>query len=97
MPVQKKSGNILNSPRRWLICIMAIKNTDGDSGSPGNILLWIFASCKLFPPAVNSTLQILMVFSNKLMTLSDILYILRQFIYQLCGTYPMSFCCESRP
>ena len=56
---------------------MAIMNCKGDSASPWKIPLWIFASAKLFPPAVNSTLQFFMVFSMKFMTSCDILYILR--------------------
>ena len=60
-------------------------NSKGDSASPWKIPLWVFASAKLFPPAVNSTLQVYMVFSMKFMTSCDILYILKQFIIQLCG------------
>ena len=66
--------------------IMAIMNRNADSASPLNIPLWIFASAKLFPFAVNSTLQVFMGFSIKFMTFSDILYILRQFIIQLSRT-----------
>ena len=66
-------------------------NSNGDRASPGKIGLWIFASAKLLPPAVNSTLQVFMVFSIKFMTSSDILYILRQFIIQLCGTISYGF------
>ena len=51
-----------------------------------NITQWFFASVKLFPLAINSSLQVFMVFSIKLMNSSDILYILRQCIIQLCGT-----------
>ena len=65
---------------------MAIMNSRGDSASPWKIPLWIFVSAKLFPPAVNSTLQFFMFFSMKFMISCDILYILRQFIIQLCGT-----------
>ena len=62
----------------WLNGIIAITNSNGFSASPWNIPLWIFTSAKLFPPAVNSTLQVSTVFSIKFMTLSGILYILRQ-------------------
>ena len=44
---------------------MAIMNSQGDSASPWKIPLWIFVSARLFPPAVNSTLQFFMVFSMK--------------------------------
>ena len=52
---------------------MVIINSNGDSASPWNIPLWIFASAKLLPPAVNSTLRVFMLFSIKFMTSSDIL------------------------
>ena len=68
---------------------MAIMNSKGDSASPWKIPLWIFVSAKLFLPAVNSTLQVFMVFSMKFMTY--ILYILRHFIIQLCGTMSYAF------
>ena len=58
--------------RMWLSGIMAITNSNGDSASP---LIWIFTSAKLFPPAVNSTLQVCMVFSINCTTWSGILYI----------------------
>ena len=51
----------------WLSGIMAIMNSKGDSASPWKIPLWIFVSAKLLPPAVNSTLQAVMVFSMKFM------------------------------
>ena len=67
--------------------IIVIINSNGDRASPWNIPLWIFSSAKPFPPVVNSTLQFFFYsFSIKFMTLSDILYILMQFIIQLCGT-----------
>ena len=75
----------------WLSGIIAIINSNSDSASPWNITLWIFASVKLFPPHVNSTFQVFMVFSIKFMTSCDILYILWQFIIQLCGTISYSF------
>ena len=59
---------------------MTIMNSKGDSASPWKIPLWIFVSAKLFPPAINSTLQFFMVFSMKGMVSCDILYILWQFI-----------------
>ena len=73
------------------LCIMAIMNSKGDWASLRKIPLWIFASAKLLPPAVNSTLQVFMVLSIKIMTSCDILYILRQFIIQLCGTISYAF------
>ena len=71
--------------------IIAFINSNDDSASPWNIPLWIFTSAKLFPPAVNSTRQVFLVFSIKFMTSSDILYILRQFIIQLCGITSYAF------
>ena len=59
----------------WLSGIIAFINNNGDSASPWNICLWIFASAKLFPPTINSILQVFMVFSIKFMSSSDILYI----------------------
>ena len=56
-----------------------------------HIPLWIFVSAKLFPPAVDSILQVLMVFSIKFMISSDILYILQQFIIHICGTISYAF------
>ena len=67
----------------WLSGIIAIINSNGDCASPWNIPLWIFVSTKLFPPAVNSPLQVFMVFSIKFVTSSDIIYISRQFITTL--------------
>ena len=75
----------------WFSGIMAIMNSRSDSVSPWKIPLWIFISGKLFPPAVNSTLQFFTVFSMKFMTSCDILYILRQFIIQLCGPISYAF------
>ena len=75
----------------WLSGIIAITNSNGDSTSPWNIHLWIFASAKLFSPAVNSTLQVFMVFWRKFMTSSDILHILRQVIIQLFGDISYAF------
>ena len=57
----------------WLSGIMAIMNSEGNCASPWNIPLWIFASAKLLPHAVSSTLQVLMVLSRKFMTSYDIL------------------------
>ena len=61
----------------WLSDSMAIMNSKGDRASPWKIPLYIFASAKLHPPAVNSTVQVFMVFSIEFMTSSDILYIFR--------------------
>ena len=77
----------------WLSGIMAIMNCNGDSVSPWNIPLWIFASTKLLPLAVNSTFLVFMVFSIKFMTSSDILYILLSF----AGPCHMPFGSQSRP
>ena len=66
--------------------IMAVMNYKGDRASPWKIPLWIFASAKVLPLAVNSALQVFMVFSIKSITSSDILYILRQLMIQLGGT-----------
>ena len=74
----------------WLSDIMVTMSSNGDSASLWNIPLWIFASVKLLPSTVNSTLQVFMVFSVKFMTSSDILYILKQFIIQ--EPYYMTFC-----
>ena len=71
--------------------IIAITNSNGDSASPWNMPLWIFTSVKLFPPAVISTLQFSMVFSINFMTSPDILYILKQSVFQLCGTISYAF------
>ena len=60
----------------WFSVIMAIVNSMSNSASPWKIPLWIFVSAKLFPPAVNSTLQFTMFFSMKFMISCDILYIL---------------------
>ena len=46
----------------WFSDIMAIMNGSGDRASPWKTPLWIFVSAKLFPPAVNSTLQFFMFF-----------------------------------
>ena len=78
---------------KWFRDIIAITNSNGHSVSPWKILLWIFTSVKLFPLAVSSTLQFFIISSINLMISSDILYILRQSIIQLCGTMP--FCCQS--
>ena len=75
----------------WLSGIMAIMNSKGDIASPWKIPLWIFVSANLLPPAVSSTLQFCMVFSMKFMTWCDILYILRLYIIQVCGTLSYTF------
>ena len=75
----------------WLSGIMAIKNIKGDRASLWKIPLWIFALANLLPPAVYSILQVFIFFSMKFMTSSDILYILRLFIIQSCGTISYAF------
>ena len=75
----------------WLSGIITILNDNGDSASPLKICHWIFSSGKLLLFAVNSTLQVLMVFSIKCMTSSNILYVLKQFIIQLCRTISFAF------
>ena len=64
---------------------IAITNSNGDGGSPWNIPRSQFASAKFFPPAVNSTLQVFMVFMIKFMTSSDILYIWGSLLSSLAG------------
>ena len=51
--------------RMWFSSIFTVIKNNGGNASPWNLPLWIFASSKLFPPAVNSTIQIFMVFSVK--------------------------------
>ena len=67
------------------MCVLSIKvpirKKSGNLFNDPCIPLWIFASGKLLPPTVNSTLQVFMVFSIKFMTSSDILYILMQFSF----------------
>ena len=75
----------------WLSGIMTIMNSRYDTASPRKISLWIFISAKLLPPAVSSTVQVFMVFSIKIMTSCDILYILRQCSIPLCGTISYAF------
>ena len=75
----------------WFSGIMAIMNSKGDSASPWKMPLLIFVSAMLLPPAVRSTLQVFMVFSMKLMTSCNILYILRQCNIQLCGSVSYAF------
>ena len=64
----------------WLSGIIAITNSNDDSASPWKISLWIFTSVKLFPSAVNSTVQFFVAFFINFMTLSDICFILKQSI-----------------
>ena len=68
--------NLLHFLSMWLGGVIAITNIIGDSASPWNIPLWIYTSARLFPPAVNSTLQISMVSSMDLIIWLDILCIL---------------------
>ena len=83
--------------RMWLSGIIAITNSYADSASPLNMHLWIFITAKLFPPAINSTLQVCMVFLINSMTWLGISYILWQFSIQLWGTISKPFCCQSKP
>ena len=54
---------------RWLGGIIAVTNSNRDSASPWIIRQWIFASAKLFPPAVNSTLHLIScTFSGSLLS-----------------------------
>ena len=62
----------------WLSRTIVITNSNGVSAYLWNIPLWIFNYVKLFPVAINSTLQVIIVFSINFMTSSGILYILRQ-------------------
>ena len=80
----------------WLSGIMAIMNSKGDWASLWQIPLWIFASADLLPPDVNSTLQVSMVLSMKFIS-TDILYILRLFIIQLCRTISYAFLSSIQP
>ena len=75
----------------WLNVIIAITNSNDDSASPWNIPLWIYTFAKIFLPAFSFTLQFFMVSSMNLMTSSDILHILRNFIIQLCRTISIAF------
>ena len=77
--------------RMWLSGIIAITYSDGDSASPWNIPLWIFTTAKLFPPAVNLTLQIYMVFSINCMIWLGILDIFRRCSIQLWRTISKAF------
>ena len=47
----------------WMSNIMAITKGNGDIASHWNMALWIFTSDEPFLSAVNSTLQVWMVFS----------------------------------
>ena len=49
----------------WLSGIIAITNSNVESTFSWNIPLWIFTSARLFPPAINFTLQFSLVFFNK--------------------------------
>ena len=53
--------------------------------------IYHFDSVKPLHPTVNSTLQVFMVFSKKLMNLCDILYFLRQFIIQIYKSSSYAF------
>ena len=67
--------------------IMAIMNSKGDRASPWKIPLRIYASAKLLPPAINSTLPVFMVLSIKFLTSCNIVYIFRLFIIQMRNNY----------
>ena len=71
--------------------IFAIANSNGDWAFPWIYLSGSLPSLCFFPPVVNSTRQVFMVFSIKFTTSSDILNILRQFIIQLCRTISYAF------
>ena len=59
-----------NSLSIWLSGTIAIPYSNSDSAYLWNIPIRVFASAKLFPPTVNSTLQVFMIFWIKFMTLS---------------------------
>ena len=75
--------------------IIVITQSNADSASPRKIALLIFTLAKIFPPTVNSTLQFSIVISVNFMSLSDIFYILKQFVIQFCVTIMYAFCCHS--
>ena len=77
--------------RMWLSGIMAITKNNSDSGYPWNMPLWIFTSAKLSPFAVNSTLQVSMVFSINCTIWSGILYILDSVVSSFGGPYRKPF------
>ena len=81
----------------WLSGIIATINCNGDSASPWNIPVWIFASAKLLVLAVNSTFQVFMVFSMKFITSSDICTFCGSLLSSFAGLYHMPFCSQSRP
>ena len=77
--------------RMWLSGIMDITNSNGDNVSLWNMPLCIFTFAKLCLPAVNSTLQVCIVFSIKCTIRSSILYIFRQCCIHLWGTISQAF------
>ena len=78
----------------WLSGIIAIIKSNGDSASLWNITLWIFASAKLFAPAVNSTHQIFKVFYVKF---DFVWYFVHLGAFSYSGLYHMPFCSRFRP
>ena len=82
---------LVHFPSIWFNDIIAFTNSNSDSAFPQKISPWLFNSVKLFPPAVNSTIQFSMIFSMNFMTSSNMLYILRQSIIHLCGTISCIF------
>ena len=75
--------------------IIAITNSNGDSATPWYIPLLIFASAKHFPPVVNSTFLVFIVFSTKLMDLVSG-SIWGSLLSSISGPYHMLFYSQSR-
>ena len=88
--ISKSFNPVVHFLSMWLSGIMAIMNSKGDRASPWKIPPGIFVSAKLFPPAVNSTLQFFMVFSIKFMTSCDILYYY-YYYFTHCEFFPPMF------
>ena len=74
-----------------LSVIMTIMNSNDEGESPWKLTFWICALPQSLRAAVNSTLQVLGVFSIKFMSSFDILYIFRQFVIKLWGTISYAF------
>ena len=66
-----------------LILNIAIINSNGKNASRWKMPNYLLTITKVVPPAFNSTFQLLMASVRILMTLLDILYILRQYFIQL--------------
>ena len=77
--------------------LMAITNSNGDSASPWNTPLCIFTFANLFPPAVNSTLQVSMVFSKLYDLIGYFIPFWDSLVSILGRRYRKPFCCQSRP